>query len=462
MGQFIWTTMNMFSFLATGVALLGLARPCSAVIDHWATAQGTCGWGGTSFGKGLNAQQCAERAVNECQNGFFYHSPSYPSWGCGCCSNAPDWSATHAHWRVYAFGEKVSVQAAYLQGGEHVAGPASRCIDNNFDSGNFCHSNFGSNRWLRLDLGSTKNVQRLLLNNRKDCCDDRLGTFEIWVGNDASNPTSNTMCTRHTASTQGIGHVTATCNSAVSGRYAFVYLPGSSRILNLQETRVYVHADPVPAMHYVGCYDNSLGSNRIGTHVSNAMTYDECKWEAFKDATLYFGLEYPAGSDGTNHAQCLAIDSHNWQKVDDSECEDEVDAAGNRLGNAHRVALYTHAHNTPQPTGSPTTKSPTAAPTTAEFQAQQMTLASLAIHEWTTGVDTADNLYKCHDFEGCFRNKPDARETFDIVDRPDGVDFSPATEYPVADGVFTIDAERITFQSVAGEEFQWPYSCACA
>ncbi len=55
---------------------------------------------------------------------------------------------------------------------------------------------------------------------------------------------------------------------------------------------------------------------------------------------LYFGMEYPQGY-GEGAAQCLVLDGMpSMSAASDSECEAEIDADGNRLGDTNRLAVY--------------------------------------------------------------------------------------------------------------------------
>merc|ERR1712137_484532 len=124
-----------------------------------------------------------------------------------------------------------------------------------------------------------------------------------------------------------------------------------------------------------------------------------------------------------------------------------------------QVSAFLIGRTTASPTAAPTAE-PTAAPTTGEFYAEQMTLADLSAHEWTTGTD-GDDFYKCHDYQGCQVSRMGSRDSFDLADRPDGVDFSPATSYTTQDGVYIVDGEKITFTYVNGDSHTFPYGCTC-
>ena len=46
--------------------------------------------------------------------------------------------------------------------------------------------------WWRVDLGHEKNVGKIIVVNRADCCAERLQNFEVRVGN-VDSPKANAM-----------------------------------------------------------------------------------------------------------------------------------------------------------------------------------------------------------------------------------------------------------------------------
>ncbi|GMH42282.1 hypothetical protein BSKO_10201 [Bryopsis sp. KO-2023] len=128
-------------------------------------------------------------------------------------------------------------------------GPSSRAVDGNLDTnyggGSCTHTGLGSNRrqertdnpWWTVDLGGKRQITKVLVTNRKDCCSERLRNFEIRVGD--SKP-------------QGDGSQNGICNSGLSvpggqtqgfacsaqGRYVTIRIPGKSQILTLCEVQV--------------------------------------------------------------------------------------------------------------------------------------------------------------------------------------------------------------------------------
>lgn len=89
-------------------------------------------------------------------------------------------------------------------------------------------------------------------------------------------------------------------------------------------------------VNYVGCYRNK-DRNRLGGHMYHK-TIDEC---ASLSPSGFFGMEHPQGSSDPNEAECLRLSGvPSMEKIADSECAAEVDAAGRRLGNGYTIAVY--------------------------------------------------------------------------------------------------------------------------
>jgi hypothetical protein len=129
---------------------------------------------------------------------------------------------------------------------------ASRCIDGETrnvgpgcgssigHSGTFgiCHTQSGSDQFLRLDFASRRIVYRVTVYNRVSTSSamGRLGQHEVRVGDDPDSPTSNSLCSAKNDSSSVVVHA---CAQPLSGQYVFVLLPGANRMLNLQEVEVY-------------------------------------------------------------------------------------------------------------------------------------------------------------------------------------------------------------------------------
>ena len=60
-------------------------------------------------------------------------------------------------------------------------------------SGTWVQTGSQQDPYLMVDLGEEHNVMMVHIENREDCCQDRLLPYEIYVGNDEGNPTKNRM-----------------------------------------------------------------------------------------------------------------------------------------------------------------------------------------------------------------------------------------------------------------------------
>eukprot|EP00756_Hemistasia_phaeocysticola_P007611 Hpha_TRINITY_DN14333_c0_g1::TRINITY_DN14333_c0_g1_i2::g.86650::m.86650 len=179
---------------------------------------------------------------------------------------SPSISPTHSPWRwgvEECAGQLLTVSAAQLSTAPLDNDPlcdASACINGIRDNSSCtpggcctdtvtvrdgCHSVSPGvdSVWLRLDLTSSFKVGcvGISLDGKKKWL---LGFHEIRVGNDASSPTNNPLCSSYTGKTKNIYYVPHKMEVNCEGQYVFVYLPPRSwgvRILNIAE--VEVHAD---------------------------------------------------------------------------------------------------------------------------------------------------------------------------------------------------------------------------
>eukprot|EP01062_Namystynia_karyoxenos_P012136 TRINITY_DN14360_c0_g1_i6.p1 TRINITY_DN14360_c0_g1~~TRINITY_DN14360_c0_g1_i6.p1 ORF type:complete len:1571 (+),score=241.62 TRINITY_DN14360_c0_g1_i6:293-4714(+) len=96
--------------------------------------------------------------------------------------------------------------------------------------------------WLRLDLSEARAVCKVDVVNRQECCWERLGYHEIWVGTNTTSPVGagNRMCSSMTWPNQA--GVAEHSGFICTGSSVYVYLPLrnlTSRILGLAEVMVY-------------------------------------------------------------------------------------------------------------------------------------------------------------------------------------------------------------------------------
>eukprot|EP00966_Prymnesium_polylepis_P196428 4552082-Prymnesium_polylepis.1 len=75
---------------------------------------------------------------------------------------------------------------------------AASCIDGIWGAGaasasdwSTCHSDGAQdNQWLSIVLSGVASVSSVIIYNRGDCCQENLGTYQVWVGDASGNPTT--------------------------------------------------------------------------------------------------------------------------------------------------------------------------------------------------------------------------------------------------------------------------------
>ncbi|XP_077083247.1 uncharacterized protein LOC143736432 [Siphateles boraxobius] len=100
------------------------------------------------------------------------------------------------------------------------------------------HTNTEANPWWRLDLMDLKNITKVVITNRIDCCPEQIDGAEIRIGNSLdNNGNNNPIC----AEISGIpaGQSVSYLCSEMEGRYVNVVLPGDSKNITLCEVRAY-------------------------------------------------------------------------------------------------------------------------------------------------------------------------------------------------------------------------------
>uniref|UniRef100_A0A673HFV7 Uncharacterized LOC107720486 n=1 Tax=Sinocyclocheilus rhinocerous TaxID=307959 RepID=A0A673HFV7_9TELE len=100
------------------------------------------------------------------------------------------------------------------------------------------HTTTQTDPWWKLDLMKTYSVNRVTITNRPDCCESRIDGAEIRIGNNSSDVFSNPVCA--VVSTIPAGATYSYSCHGMEGRYVFVNLPGTSKILTLCDVGVYV------------------------------------------------------------------------------------------------------------------------------------------------------------------------------------------------------------------------------
>ena len=97
-----------------------------------------------------------------------------------------------------------------------------------------------TNPWWRVDFERLVNVKRVRVYNRADCCSDRLQGFNVYVGNNPDDAViKNAACaTDQNAAMSPPWYTDVTCETPVQGKFLYVQLPGSGKILTLAEVQV--------------------------------------------------------------------------------------------------------------------------------------------------------------------------------------------------------------------------------
>ena len=127
--------------------------------------------------------------------------------------------------------------------------PAERCIDGREGgsrSGSMCHTGGEKAPWLALDFGAQVLVERIVINNRDDCCGDRLRNVEVRVADQLPDSGQEMFKGgRPLATFKGPAKnrevVSLTSNAEFGGRFLIVQInnsPGTG-YLNLNEVTVW-------------------------------------------------------------------------------------------------------------------------------------------------------------------------------------------------------------------------------
>ena len=121
--------------------------------------------------------------------------------------------------------------------------PATKCVDHDLNS--FCHSKEGEEYpWLSAALYVESAVEYIQIENRRDCCRERLGKFEIWVGQSAGAHALPAVKCGEKIAAEDASSILVACG--VTGRFVTIVLTGEERTLNLAEMSVLAPATPPP------------------------------------------------------------------------------------------------------------------------------------------------------------------------------------------------------------------------
>ncbi|XP_078665811.1 uncharacterized protein LOC144908150 [Branchiostoma floridae x Branchiostoma belcheri] len=148
---------------------------------------------------------------------------------------------THEDKRGHEYeGVNLALKKPAAQPSTEHGGVAELAVDGNtdgtFNAGSCTHTNYQSNPWWRVDLGSSQAIGSVVVFNRQDCCQERLNNFRVHVG-DSPTVTSNPQCGGNHAVASGQMKITVDCNGQ-RGRYVGISIPTSS-YLTLCEVQVF-------------------------------------------------------------------------------------------------------------------------------------------------------------------------------------------------------------------------------
>jgi F5/8 type C domain len=142
------------------------------------------------------------------------------------------------HWRVYSIPYNLTKGTTASQSSTLFGANAARAIDGNTD-GNWndnsvTHTDLQASPWWQVDLGVSHPIGTVLVNNRTDCCSDRLADFDVLVSADGTT-------------WRAIGGITGPAPAqpqnvfltSANGRFVRVQLRGTN-YLSLAEVQVFV------------------------------------------------------------------------------------------------------------------------------------------------------------------------------------------------------------------------------
>lgn len=120
---------------------------------------------------------------------------------------------------------------------------ADACTDGRWGGGanswSFCHNDHAErNAWLSVQLARAEVVVSVVLYGRSDCCQEHLGTYEVWVGDAPGDPTAAAGMSQCQAGETLIAQATVgpfNVACGLRGTYVTLLLPGPSRQLMLDE-----------------------------------------------------------------------------------------------------------------------------------------------------------------------------------------------------------------------------------
>jgi hypothetical protein len=112
-----------------------------------------------------------------------------------------------------------------------------------YGSGSLSHTDYNTNAWWQVDLGSSQQIAGINLWNRTDCCADRASDYWVFV---SDTPFDHSLTPAQQAAQPGVwsNHQSVTMGrptqlpAATGGRYVMVQLAGTN-YLALAEVQVF-------------------------------------------------------------------------------------------------------------------------------------------------------------------------------------------------------------------------------
>jgi endonuclease/exonuclease/phosphatase family metal-dependent hydrolase len=193
--------------------------------------------------------------------------------------------------------EKVAVNLALgketVQSSTGWSGDSSRAVDGNTDGdysgGNsITHTQYDANAWWQVDLGASSDISEIVINNRTDCCSDRLSDFYVLISDASMNERTldDLLSDDSVYSTYYDGAVITVASLPVSaaGRFVKVQLAGLN-YLSLAEVQVLgnegVNQATTLPISLLGAHGDYFVAENNGGSTVNANRSAIGSWEQF-------------------------------------------------------------------------------------------------------------------------------------------------------------------------------------
>ncbi|XP_065438561.1 uncharacterized protein LOC122174773 [Chrysemys picta bellii] len=164
-----------------------------------------------------------------------------------------------------------ATQSSTFENKETGKAVAEKAVDGKRDGkwvqGSCSHTQFDTEPWWTVDLGSSQSVSAVIVKNREDeCCGERIRGAQIHVGDSlADNGKQNPIC--GTITDTRPGSVSTICCYGLEGRYVTIVIPGRAEYLTLCEVEVLAQGCAPPP----GARNLALGrpATQSSTYVDN-------------------------------------------------------------------------------------------------------------------------------------------------------------------------------------------------